>query len=155
MPFLGIHFTPIYINNSISIGPTAIPALGRENYKLLEKIEFNNAISDLYFLLNQYLNNTDGFRKYVNDQAFLGFPFLFLKASQELIPNLKYNDIEPSQKVGLRAQLFNMNNKKIVNDFLCINYSNSTHILNSISPAFTASFAFADFIIDNYLMKKK
>ena len=78
-----------------------------------------------------------------------------MKASQELIPNLKYNDIEPSQKVGLRAQLFNINNKKIVNDFLCINYSNSTHILNSISPAFTASFAFADFIIDNYLMKKK
>ena len=155
VPFLGIHFTPNYLNNSISIGPTAIPALGRENYKLLEKIEFNNAISDLYFLLNQYLNNTDGFRKYVNDQAFLGFPFLFLKASQELIPNLKYNDIEPSQKVGLRAQLFNMNNKKIVNDFLCISYSNSTHILNSISPAFTASFAFADFIIDNYLMKKK
>ena len=44
VPFLGIHFTPNYLNNSISIGPTAIPALGRENYKLLEKIEFNNAI---------------------------------------------------------------------------------------------------------------
>ena len=81
-------------------------------------------------------------------------PFLFLKAAQELIPNIKYNDIELSKKVGLRAQLFNLNTKKIVNDFLCINGSNSTHILNSISPAFTASFALADFIIDNYLIKK-
>ena len=30
--------------------------------------------------------------------------------------------------------------------FLCINHRSSTHILNAISPAFTASFAFADLI---------
>ena len=153
VPFLGVHFTPNNLKNLISIGPTALPALGRENYKFFEKIELRNAISDLSFLINQYKKNSDGFRKYVNDQAFLGMPFLFLKAAQELIPNIKYNDIELSKKVGLRAQLFNLNTKKIVNDFLCINGSNSTHVLNSISPAFTASFALADFIIDNYLIK--
>jgi len=151
VPFLGVHFTPNHLNNSISIGPTAIPALGRENYKLFEKIEPKNAICDLSFLVNQYIKNYAGFRKYANEQAFLGFPPLFLKAAKELIPNLKHEDIEPSQKIGLRAQLFNVKTKKIVNDFLCINGQNSTHILNSISPAFTASFSFADFIIDNYL----
>ncbi|MBO8240516.1 L-2-hydroxyglutarate oxidase [Prochlorococcus marinus XMU1412] len=153
VPFLGVHFTPNSLNTSVDIGPTAVPALGRENYKMLEKIEFKNAINDFSFLAQQYFHDNDGFRKYVNEQAFLGFPMFFLKSAQELIPNLKYSHIEPSKKVGLRAQLFDMNSKKMIKDFLCLEGDNSTHILNSISPAFTASFAFADFIINKYLLK--
>ena len=34
-------------------------------------------------------------------------------------------------------------------DFLMLNGLHSTHILNAISPAFTASFALADHIIEN------
>ena len=37
VPFLGVHFTPNALNNSVSIGPTAIPALGRENYNIFQK----------------------------------------------------------------------------------------------------------------------
>ena len=152
VPFLGVHFTPHALNNSVSIGPTAVPALGRENYYNFQNIQPINAIFDLSFLGNQYFLNKGGFRKYVHEQALLGFPLLFLKAAQELIPSIKYFHIEPSKKVGLRAQLFNLKTKTIVNDFLCINGSKSTHIVNSISPAFTASFSFADFIIDNYVL---
>ena len=154
VPFLGVHFTPNYLNNSINIGPTAIPALGRENYKLLENIEPKSSILDLSFLAKQYLTDKDGFRSYVNEQALLGIPHLFLKAAKELIPNINYMHIEPSEKVGIRAQLFNLKTNQIIKDFLCIKGENSTHILNSISPAFTASFSFADFVIDNYLLKK-
>ena len=152
VPFLGVHFTPSALNNVVSIGPTAIPAFGRENYNLLENIEAINAINDFTFLAEQYLLNRDGFRKYVHEQALHGIPLLFLKSAQKLIPKLKYDDIELSNKIGLRAQLFNLKKKSIVKDFLCLNFKNSTHIINSISPAFTASFAFADYIIDNYLV---
>ena len=107
---------------------------------------------DLAFLGQQYFLNKGGFRKYVHEQALQGFPLLFLKAAQELIPNIKYFHIEPSRKVGLRAQLFDIKNKTIVKDFLCINGAKSTHIVSSISPAFTASFSFADLIIDNYVL---
>ena len=62
-------------------------------------------------------------------------------------------DIEPSNKIGIRAQLFNKRTKSLEQDFICINGENSTHVLNSISPAFTASFALADLIIDEYIMK--
>ncbi len=155
IPFLGVHFTPNCLNNLVNIGPTAIPAFGRENYRFFENVEPQNAIFDISFLAKQYLNDEDGFRKYVNEQAFLGFPFLFLKSAQELIPNLKFNHLEPSNKVGIRAQLFNLKTKKIVKDFLCLNGVNSTHILSAISPAFTGSFAFADLIIDNYLFQNK
>ena len=153
VPFLGVHFTPNVLNNSINIGPTAIPALGRENYKFFENLEFKNALFDFYFLGKQYFRDKDGFRSYVNEQALLGIPLLFLQAAKELIPSINYTHIEPSDKVGIRAQLFNLKTNQIIKDFLCMNGKNSTHILNSISPAFTASFSFADYIIDNYLLK--
>jgi (S)-2-hydroxyglutarate dehydrogenase len=35
----------------------------------------------------------------------------------------------------------------LVNDFIIINQKHSTHVLNAISPAWTASFAFADHLI--------
>ena len=44
---------------------------------------------------------------------------------------------------------------KIVDDFLCISESNSTHVLNAISPAFTSSFELADLIIDRSNVNKK
>ena len=37
------------LNNSVNIGPTAIPALGRENYNIFQNIQPINAILDLYF----------------------------------------------------------------------------------------------------------
>jgi hypothetical protein len=36
-----------------------------------------------------------------------------------------------------------------VQDFVMLEGENSTHIVNAISPAFTASFALADHILDN------
>ena len=74
------------------------------------------------------------------------------KAAKELIPNIKINDILESQKVGIRSQLFNLEKKHLEDDFICINDINSTHILNAISPAFTASFELADLIIDKSMI---
>lgn len=148
VPFLGVHFTPNYNNSEIYIGPTATPAFGRYNYKIFEGIEPLMAFSNLGKMAKQYLLNREGFRRYGNEQALLAFPPFFLKAAQELIPSLSENNIEPSNKVGIRSQLFNNVEQKLVNDFLCLNGPSSTHILNAISPAFTSSFELADLIID-------
>ena len=75
-------------------------------------------------------------------------PPLLLKAAQELIPTIKREDIEASPKVAIRSQLFNHESQKLEDDFLCLAGTDSTHVLNSISPAFTASFAFADLILE-------
>ena len=132
VPFLGVHFTPDAFNNSVSIGPTAVPALGRENYNIFQNIQPINAMRDLAFLGQQYYLNKDGFRKYVHEQALQGIPLIFLKAAQELIPNIKYFHIEPSKKVGLRAQLFNLKNKTIVKDFYVLTVL-KVHILLVLS----------------------
>ena len=151
VPFLGVHFTPsAEISPVINVGPTATPALGRENYKALEKIEPISTANNLLCLLNQYLKNEGGFRKYVHQQSLLFFKPLMLKEAKKLIPTITSSDLEFSEKVGIRPQLFNQSTNKLENDFLCLEGKNSTHIMNAISPAFTASFSLADYIISKY-----
>ena len=72
----------------------------------------------------------------------------FLKAVRRLAPGVKAGDILPSDKVGIRAQLVDTRTKKLVMDFVVERGPSSTHILNAISPAFTGSLAFADFVVD-------
>ena len=149
VPFLGVHFTPSADPTPlVSIGPTATPAWGRENYRGLEGIEPAMAAANLALLARQYLANRGGFRRYVHEQAFLALPFLLLRAAQELIPAVRAEHIELSQKVGIRSQLFNHSSQRLEDDFLCLPGPASTHVLNAISPAFTASFALADLILD-------
>jgi hypothetical protein len=106
------------------------------------------AAANLAVLARQYLTNQGGFRRYVHEQAFLALTPLLIRAAQELIPSLRPEHIELSQKVGIRSQLFNHCTQLMEDDFLCLPGPNSTHVLNAISPAFTASFALADLILD-------
>ena len=92
--------------------------------------------------------NSNGFRRYAYEQAFQGFKPFFVKAAKSLIPSLKSEDLIRSKKVGIRAQLYNIKKGKLVDDFKLVNKDNTTHVLNAISPAFTASFALADLIIE-------
>ena len=149
VPFLGVHFTPSAdMSPVVSIGPTATLALGRENYRGFKSIEPGMVAKNIGILTRQYLTNLGGFRRYVREQAFLSLPPLLIRAAQELIPAVKPEHIELSQKVGIRSQVFNHQTERLEDDFLCLQGPSSTHVLNAISPAFTASFALADLIID-------
>jgi (S)-2-hydroxyglutarate dehydrogenase len=149
VPFLGVHFTPSAdATEVVSIGPTATPAWGRENYRGLQAVEPAMAAANLAVLARQYVANRGGFRRYVHEQAFLALPPLLLRAAQQLIPAIRAEHLELSQKVGIRSQLFNHSTQRLEDDFLCLPGPASTHVLNAISPAFTASFALADLILD-------
>lgn len=148
MPFLGVHFTPTWDSKTITIGPTATFAFGRENYEFHKEIEPLSAINNFSILVNQYLSDSNGMRKYFNEQAFLSFKSLMIKNAKQLIPSLESGHVVASKKVGIRPQLFNLEKQKLEDDFVCIVKDSSTHVLNAISPAFTASFSLADLIID-------
>lgn len=146
MPFLGVHVTPS-MDGSIYLGPTALPAFGSENYYGFNGLEPINAINNLGIMLNQWFRNKNNFRAYSSQQAILGIKSYFFQSAKLLIPSLQINDLLPCKKVGIRPQLFNKENGELCNDFYIENTACSTHVLNSISPAFTASFAFADYVI--------
>jgi L-2-hydroxyglutarate oxidase len=146
VPFLGVHVTPS-VDGSISLGPTAIPALGRENYHGLDGIEPLMALEFLGDLASQWWRNSGGFRRYAREQALHGFKPLFLKAAQSLVPGLRIEHLIPSEKAGIRPQLYDRTTGTLVQDFRLEQGPASTHVLNAISPAFTASFSLADLII--------
>ena len=148
MPFLGVHFTPSCDSKNVTIGPTATFAFGRENYELLKYIEPISAINNISILAKQYLLDSNGMRRYFNEQAFLSLKPLLIKNAKQLIPSLESKHIVVSKKVGIRPQLFNLEKQILEDDFVCIVKDSSTHVLNAISPAFTASFSLADLIID-------
>ena len=145
-PFLGVHVTPS-IDGNTYLGPTAIPAFGRENYNYLDNIEPILSFQFVKHLSIQILNNNNGFRRYAMEQGLQGIKTIFLKSAKKLIPNLTLNHLENSNKVGIRPQLYDLKKAKLIDDFCLKKSESSLHVLNAISPAFTASFELADFIL--------
>jgi L-2-hydroxyglutarate oxidase LhgO len=147
MPFLGVHLTRD-ISGAIMVGPTAVPAFGRENYTLLEGLDLGDTPNILFLLAGLYLGNTQKFREFAHQEGLRYFKPRFVKAAQALLPGLRGAHLKPSAKVGIRPQLLDLNTHRLVQDFLIEEAERSTHILNAISPAFTSAFSFARFVLD-------
>ena len=147
VPFLGVHVTPSPDGN-INFGPTAIPAFGRENYRGLNNFEPFMSVEFFSLMFKQFIKNKGGFRKYAMEQALQGLKPIFLNSARLLVPKLEFKHLKLSSKVGIRAQLFDKKKGILLDDFYLEKTINSTHVLNAISPAFTASFALAEVIIN-------
>ncbi len=147
-PFLGVHFTK-NIHGDVYVGPTAIPAFGRENYGLLKGIdkEIFNIIKNEIIL---YIFNPE-FRKVTMDEPKKYVSRYFFRDAKRLVKALEPDWMVRAPKVGIRPQLISLKDKKLMMDFLVVKERHSLHILNAISPAFTSSLAFAKHIVDNYL----
>ncbi len=147
MPFLGIHLTRV-ISGEVYVGPTAIPALGRENYGIFEGIQWQESLGILGRLLQMYWANEHSFRGLVHREVLHYLKPWFVAAARRLVPELQADDLVPSDKVGIRPQLIRLADKKLEMDFVIEQTENSLHVLNAISPAFTSAFAFAGLIAD-------
>ncbi|MDA9272016.1 L-2-hydroxyglutarate oxidase [bacterium] len=147
LPFLGVHFTRV-INGDVYVGPTAIPALGRENYTLFGGINAIESMSILKQLIKLYGRNEQGFRQLVKKEMSHYTRLGFINSAQCLMKELKPSWIKASRKVGIRPQLLNTKDMRLEMDFIIKPGKNSVHVLNSISPAFTSSFAVARHIVD-------
>lgn len=150
VPFLGVHYTTS-IDGQVYLGPTAIPAFGRENYSGLAGVNLRDTSSIVYRLVRQYIANQQGFRLLTRNEGRRFFKKYFAEAAQALTPRLKMEHLQRCGKVGIRPQLVDVQKNELVMDFVVENGSHSTHILNAISPAFTCSFAFAEHVVTNYV----
>ena len=134
-PFLGVHFTRS-VEGDVYLGPTAIPAFGRENYGIVSGIDaeaFRIALEDaVLFLVNPQ------FRSVALTEPKKYFPSYFFHDAARLVKQLTPGDIAPSSKVGIRPQLVNWETKQLVMDFMVQADGDALHVLNPISPAFTS-----------------
>lgn len=147
-PFLGVHFTK-GADGNIYLGPTAVPALGREEYGFLDDI----SAETLSILLRDsvlFFTNKSFRTAAVNELRKYSGSYLY-KEAKKLVPELKENDLIDSPKAGIRPQLVDWSSRELVMDFLVLRDGDSIHILNAISPAFTCSMAFAVYTVDMLL----
>lgn len=150
VPFLGVH-TTTNIAGDTYLGPTAVPAFGRENYAGLQDVTVPELARIAGLLTQQFVKGRDGFRRLAWQEGRRYFKRWFVEAAQAILPRLRSGDLVSTSKVGIRAQMLDRVSGRLVNDFLVERGKHSTHVLNAISPAFTSSFPFARFIVDTYL----
>ncbi len=149
VPFLGVHFTPS-LSGKVYIGPSAIPALGRENYRVLSGANIFDILALLRYGSRFFIYNKQGFQRLAFTEMQHIFRYFTVKEAQKMVPSISQKDLVKSEKVGIRPQLVDTEKLELVMDFLIEEAANSVHILNAISPAFTAAFPFARYIVNNY-----
>jgi len=149
-PFLGVHLT-LTADGRVKIGPTAIPLLNREQYGLTEGWNVKDMKSSLSGLLAMLRGDVHNLPKL----AVTEFPKLFLERlvhdASLLVPAAR--DVKGWKKMspGIRSQLVDLGTGKLVDDFVVEGDENSTHVLNAVSPGWTASIPFGRHVAERVL----
>ncbi len=142
MPFLGTHLTKM-ISGSVHAGPNALLVLRKEGYKhgSSDRMEVAGLLtySGTYGFLArnpgfalQELHRSFSKKRYVEDLA-------------KLVPGLSREDFVVAES-GTRAQAV-ARDGSIIDDFLFAKTERQLHILNSPSPAASASLSIASFVV--------
>ena len=133
-PFLGVHFTR-FIQGGVEAGPNAVLAYAREGYHKSDIVwkELFESITYKGFLKMAFRNWRTGLgemRRSYSKKA-------FTTALQRLLPELQMDDLLPGD-AGVRASAMDRNGN-VVDDFIIEKQDNIIHVLNTPSPAATAS----------------
>jgi len=150
-PFLGVHYT-VTVDGDIKIGPTAIPAFWRENYRGFDNFNFSEMIEILYYEAKLFILNSFNFRKLALSEMKNYSSKVFIQKAKDMVYKIGNNfKLIPA---GIRAQLLDTRTNELIQDFVVEHTDASTHILNAVSPAFTCSFAFAEFVVEEIYKNK-
>jgi len=150
-PFLGVHFT-VQVDGKIKIGPTAMPAFWRENYKRVERFNFKELIEIIKLDTLMFIKKAEFRRLAVEEMKKYSKSYL-IKQAKMLVYNIPSADLFKWVNPGIKAQLIDKRNLTLVQDFVVEGDKYSVHILNAVSPAFTASFPFARYVVKEYIAK--
>lgn len=146
-PFLGVHFT-VDVKGRTKIGPTAIPALWREQYDGMENFSFSEMAEILMRDAGLFLHNDFGFRQV----AFQEFRKLsrsrMTQLAGRMASGVRRDAYKKWGKPGIRAQLVNIKERRLEMDFCFEGDDRSFHVLNAVSPAFTCSMPFSLHVVN-------
>jgi L-2-hydroxyglutarate oxidase len=146
-PFLGVHVT-VTIDGHAKLGPTAIPAFWREQYRGAENFRLSEFIDILYRQCGLLAFSRFGFLQLAWHELQKYSRRRMVALAAGLIRDLRPEQYRRWGKPGIRAQLINTKERRLEMDFLIEGDDRSTHILNAVSPAFTCSLPFARHVVD-------
>jgi len=146
-PFLGVHFT-VTAEGKVKIGPTAIPAFWRENYKGLTNFNFNELMEIIFRQAGLFWSSDFDFKNLAFEELQKYSQAKLVSLASSLAEGVGIKSFKKWGEPGIRAQLLNIRDKKLEMDFVTEGDERSLHILNAVSPAFTCALPFADFACD-------
>lgn len=151
-PFLGTHFT-ITTDGQVKIGPTAQPLLFSEQYSLNAGWNLHDFVN-VPKALNKYFSNNF---KNVCSLVISELPQLFerglLNKSAQLVPSARGIKSWERKPSGIRAQLLRKDTNILEQDFVVDGDAESTHLLNVVSPGWTSSLPFADWVATKHVIQ--
>ncbi|MGZ3899939.1 MAG: L-2-hydroxyglutarate oxidase [Bacteroidia bacterium] len=138
-PFLGVHFTRM-IKGGTECGPNAVFVFDREGYKktafsLKDTMEAFGYKGTWKFFGKHWRFGLDEYRGAFSKTY-------FLNRLRKLIPSLEMDDIV-SSRCGIRAMALGPEGE-MLDDFKIEKHDNAMHVINSPSPAATASLAYGN-----------
>jgi (S)-2-hydroxyglutarate dehydrogenase len=146
-PFLGVHFT-VKEDGRAKIGPTAIPALWREQYRRFDNFKFGEFIEVLFREAGLMLSSTFDFKKLALEEVQKHSRPRLVAMAAKLAHDVRPEHYRQWGESGIRAQLLDIKNRKLEMDFVIEGDSHSTHLLNAVSPGWTCSIPFARYTVD-------
>ncbi len=152
-PFLGVHYT-LTEKNEAKIGPTAIPAFWRENYKGFDNFKLGEMVQILFYEAKLFITNAFGFRSLAFTEVKKYIKSHLIGLAEGLTKNMNHKGYTSWSTPGIRAQLLDTKTLELVQDFIVEGDENSIHVLNAVSPAFTSSIPFTNWVVENYILKK-
>jgi L-2-hydroxyglutarate oxidase LhgO len=146
-PFLGVHLT-VTDEGKVKIGPTAIPALWRENYRMLTNFKVKELLQVATDLPRMALSPHHDFAALLKQELPKYSRSYLVKQASLLAEGINVADFNVRGKSGIRAQLFDLEQNKLEMDFVIEGNKDSTHVLNAVSPAWTCALSFAKYVYE-------
>jgi (S)-2-hydroxyglutarate dehydrogenase len=146
-PFLGVHFT-VTNEGKVKIGPTAIPALWREQYGGVSRFSLVEFIEIAGRGLGLLGSAGFEFRRLAIEEIKKYSRRRMVRLASELLEGVRLEHYSKWGKPGIRAQLLDIKKRRLEMDFITEGDDHSMHVLNAVSPAFTCSLPFADYVCD-------
>lgn len=146
-PFLGVHFT-VKEDGRVKIGPTAIPALWREQYRGFDNFKFGEFIEVLFREAGLMLSSTFDFQKLALEEVQKYSRPRLVALASKLAHGVRPEHYRRWGEPGIRAQLLDIKNRKLEMDFVIEGDVHSTHLLNAVSPGWTCAIPFARYAVD-------
>jgi len=146
-PFLGVHFT-ITVDHQMKMGPTAIPAFWREQYAGWSGFSFSECCKILAVETKLFIKNQGHFRAVALAELKKYRRHILVQQAASMLDQVNLGRFNIWGKPGIRAQLIDKKSNRLVNDFCFEGDARSFHVLNAVSPAFTCSFPFATYLVD-------
>lgn len=146
-PFLGVHFT-VTADGCAKIGPTAIPAFWREQYGGLSNFRLSELCEILARDLGLLLWAGFDFKRLAWEELRKQSAGRLVELASTLVGGVHARHYTRWGQPGIRAQLLDVRERKLVSDFVLEGDARSLHILNAVSPGFTCALPFARRVCD-------